>query len=65
MGGALIYMPRDLSAKIATRDAQIFAEYEHTPESVSALARRFGLSEVHVYRVLEKQRQLRLAALPN
>lgn len=62
LGGASLYLPKGDAGRIAARDAMIFANFDGKPESVSALARQHGLSEISVYRILDRQRQLRRAA---
>lgn len=62
LGGVTLYLPRGQAAKIAARDQLIYAAYDGKPETVTALARQHGLSEIATYRILDRQRQLRRAA---
>ncbi len=62
LGGTTLYLPRGQAAKTAARDQLIYASYDGRTASVSDLARQHGLSEISVYRILDRQRQLRRAA---
>ena len=63
-GGMSIYFPRGDQAKISERDKAIIAAYDGKPETITALSRRHGLTEVHIYRIIGKQRNLRRQGQP-
>ena len=50
------------ASAIARRDLEIASSHDGTrtgPQGVLALAQRHNLSEIHVYRILDRQRELR------
>jgi len=60
-GGTSPYIPKGDALERAIRDATLWADYDYTtdgPRGVRALARRENLTEVHVYRILDRQREL-------
>lgn len=62
MGGRMYYIPRAANLKRARRDLEISATYDYTrlgPNGIHALARRHGLSEIYVYRILARQLEMR------
>lgn len=62
MGGRMYYIPRGASLERARRDLEIFTTHDGTrlgPNGVHALARRHGLSEIYVYRILARQLEMR------
>ena len=66
-GGTSPYLPKGNAMDRALRVAAIWADYDGTvtgPCGIRALAMREGLSEVHVYRVLDAQRERRRTGLP-
>lgn len=65
-GGSQAYIPRGEALDRAIRDAGIWGDYDGTtdgPHGVRAIARREGLTEIHVYRILERQRALHRARI--
>ena len=61
-GGGTLYIPKGDAVERALRDARLWADYDGTlagPRGIEALARREGLTAVHVYRILAAQRDLR------
>ncbi len=57
LGGC--YVPKGVTNQRVIRDAQIRALHDGTHDSVVSLARQFGLSEVHIYRILARRVQPR------
>jgi Mor family transcriptional regulator len=52
MGGQMIYFPRGLLENIDARNKRIKEEF--TGANHSDLARRYGISKQHVYRIIKK-----------
>ena len=62
MGGRMYYIPKAANLDRARRDLEIASSHDGTrtgPQGVLALAQRHNLSEIHVYRILDRQRELR------
>lgn len=62
MGGRMYYIPLGANMRRAKRDLEIFSSHDGTrlgPNGVHALARRHGLSEIYVYRILARQLEMR------
>jgi len=60
-GGATYYLPRGDSLRRAERNMTIWRECDHKStgdNSPKALAQRYGLSEIHIYRILADQLDL-------
>ncbi|WIX34938.1 Mor transcription activator family protein [Salinicola sp. JS01] len=57
-GGQTFYLPRGKRLETALRDREIFETFSGTRGSVSELARRHQLSEMHVYAIIAEQRDL-------
>ncbi len=60
LGGCQLYMPRMAALDKLRRDAEIAAAHDgtyHGENGILALARRHGLSSVHVYRILAGDRR--------
>lgn len=57
-GGRMTYLPRGQLLRTALRDAQMWREYDHKPGTVRRLAEKYGMTEIHTYAVLRKQRIL-------
>lgn len=60
-GGAYLYVPKGDALQRALRDNQLWADYDGTcdgPNGIRALARREGLAELSVYRLIAAQRCL-------
>ncbi len=53
-GGQNVYIPMDLSARLSTRNAEIYKLF--TGDNISELATRFGLSVQTVYRIIKVER---------
>jgi Mor family transcriptional regulator len=63
-GGAMFYLPRGDSLRRAVRDLEIWHDYDGTVMGKSgsvALAKRYALSEIHIYRIVARQRGLHRA----
>jgi Mor family transcriptional regulator len=61
LGGTRYYWPRGSGLERAVRDLAIYAAHDGTvggPRGVQALAREHGLTDVHIWRVLKRQRAL-------
>ena len=60
-GGSSLYLPKADALERTLRDARLWAEFDGTvdgPGGVHVLARREGLTTIHVYRILAVQRGL-------
>lgn len=60
LGGTRFYWPRGDGMKRAARDMEIAAVFDGTangPHGVHALARRYGVSDAHLWRILAKERE--------
>jgi len=55
-GGRYIYIAKGLHYDLSNRDMQIWRDF--TGNNVSALAGRYGLTEIHIYRILARARSL-------
>lgn len=62
-GGRTVYLPRGDRLKIALRDAEIWRRYTGKPEQIEQFARELGVTTIHVYAILAKQRKLHLGRL--
>lgn len=61
IGGTQIYLPRGDAIRRASRDLGIWLEYDGTvmgPNGSVALSQRYGMSEIHIYRIIARQRGL-------
>jgi Mor family transcriptional regulator len=61
-GGQQWYIPKAASLERARRDDALFRAHDgtrHGPNGVVALAQQAGLSEIYLYRLLDRQRELR------
>lgn len=58
-GGRVIYWPRGDRLKIALRDARIHSRWQRGV-SIEQLAGYYGLTDIHVYRIVSQQRELHL-----
>ncbi|MDG4595509.1 MAG: Mor transcription activator family protein [Candidatus Contendobacter sp.] len=61
LGGSLIYIPKDTARARRQRNDAIVREF--TGRNHDALARKYGVSTLHVYRLLAAARQRRQVAL--
>lgn len=61
LGGSLIYIPKDIARARRGRDDAIVREF--TGRNHDALARKYGVSTLHVYRILAAARLRRQVAL--
>lgn len=52
-GGQSLYIPMNLGSKRATRNAQIYKEF--TGDNHQELARKYGLSDSFIYRILKDE----------
>ena len=57
-GGMSIYFPKCDQTKHGERDKAINAAYDGKRETITALARLYGMSEIHIYRIISRQRKL-------
>ncbi len=58
-GGQILYLPKGAAGERLVRNCEIRRLHDgtrHGPNGVTALASRYGLSEVHIYRVLNATR---------
>ena len=58
----MYYIPKAANLDRARRDLEIASSHDGTrtgPQGVLSLAQRHNLSEIHVYRILDRQRELR------
>jgi Mor family transcriptional regulator len=65
-GGSSLYLPKADALERTLRDARLWAEFDGTvdgPGGVAVLARREGLTTIHVYRILAVQRGLHRRAV--
>jgi Mor family transcriptional regulator len=56
-GGAMFYLPRGDSLERLARNLEICRLHDGTvkgPQGINALAQRYGLTEIHIWRVLAK-----------
>ena len=59
-GGRQFYIPFNLKAKLAARNAEICRDF--SPGKVPELAARYGLSEITIYKIVQKEDEHRRAA---
>lgn len=57
--GTTVYIPKNTLAKCDARDRAIFEAYDGKRETVRRLACEYGLTDIHVYRILQKERERR------
>lgn len=55
-GGRQVYLPKGERLKIALRDAEIWSKF--TGKNARKLAETYGVSEIHMYAILKRQRAL-------
>ena len=55
-GGRMVYLPRGERLRVALRDAEIWRKFNG--RNVAKLAKHYGVSEIHCYAVLKRQRAL-------
>lgn len=61
LGGTRYYWPKGGAVERAARDMAIWAEHDGTvdgPHGIRALSRNHGLSDMHIWRILSRQREL-------
>jgi Mor family transcriptional regulator len=58
-GGRSFYLPTGKNLKAAVRDLEIWKKFDG--KNVNELSKVFGISTIHVYAILKKQRALRRA----
>lgn len=56
-GGQLIYVPMDAAGRLSQRNETIWREFRG--DNHAELATKYGLSVMHIYRILDEQRELR------
>ncbi len=56
LGGRMVYLPRGHRLKVAIRDEEIFRRF--AGNNVKELAEEFGLTDIHIYSILRRQRAL-------
>jgi Mor family transcriptional regulator len=61
LGGSWMYIAKVGALERVLRDQWLWDNYDGTVASVDALARHTGLTAIHVYRVLARQRERRRA----
>lgn len=59
-GGQLIYFPKGKFLILSKRDRQIYAEFNG--HNVKELARKYDVSEQHIYRIIKAMRRSDLAS---
>ncbi len=62
-GGRTMYLPRGDRLLIALRDAEMWRRYTGKTEQIEQFAREFGMTTIHVYTIMAKQRKLHLGRL--
>lgn len=62
-GGRTMYLPRGDKLKIALRDAELWRRYSGKPEQILEFARELGVTTIHVYSIMNRQRKLHLGRL--
>jgi len=61
LGGQVIYLPFNRNYRAGLRNLRIWHEYDGTRgglNGTAALAKRYKLSEIWIYRILDEQREL-------
>ena len=59
VGGAQVYIPKVDSIERCARDVAIWRDFRG--HNTKELARRYGVTEIHVYRIVKRMRALDLA----
>jgi len=59
VGGAQVYIPKADSIERCARDVAIWREF--SGDNRRELARRYGVTEIHIYRIVKRMRALDLA----
>lgn len=62
-GGRSVYLPRGDRLRIALRDAELWRRYNGKAEQVEQFARQLGITSIHCYSILARQRKLHLDRL--
>ncbi len=62
-GGRTMYLPRGDRLKIALRDAELWRRYTGKTEQIEQFARELGVTTIHVYTIMAKQRKLHVGRL--
>jgi Mor family transcriptional regulator len=62
-GGRNMYLPRGDRLQVALRDAALWRRYSGRPEQVEQFADELGVTTIHVYALLAKQRKLHVGRL--
>ena len=61
LGGTRYYWPKGEAFERAVRDLQIWEEFDGTPDGphgITALSRRHKMTDIHLYRIIARQRAL-------
>lgn len=56
-GGMSLYIPKSDYLDRIDRNQAIFEAYDGTPESISRLSRKYKLTNIYVYRIIERMRK--------
>lgn len=62
-GGRTMYLPRGDKLKIALRDAKLWRRYTGNPDQILQFARELGVTTIHVYSIINRQRRLHVGRL--
>jgi Mor family transcriptional regulator len=62
--GTHIYVPQYMQRERQRRNAEIWREFDGTTQSIEALAKKWNLTTIYVYRILAKQREAQRASRP-
>lgn len=62
-GGRTMYLPRGDKLMIALRDAEMWRRYTGNPDQILEFARELGVTTIHVYSIMAKQRKLHVGRL--
>lgn len=59
-GGRTMYLPRGDKLRVALRDAELWRRYSGKPEQILEFSLELGISTVHCYAIMAKQRKLHM-----
>jgi len=62
-GGRTMYLPRGDKLRIALRDAELWRRYTGKSEEILQFARELGVTTIHVYSIMARQRKLHVGRL--
>jgi Mor family transcriptional regulator len=60
-GGMNVYFPMARVDRRQQRNAAILAAYDGKPETITRLAKEHRMTEIHIYRIIRRQRQSEIA----